>query len=363
MTAQFHDDDPEIDALYADLAAADLQPLWKLEGLLPRTPRQAGAKLWKAEVLRSLAERSGQLIGLDRGGDRRVLALANPIFDGAPWATPTLWGAVQILLPGEIAPPHRHTPAALRFVLEGSGAWTAVNDDPVPMARGDVILTPAWTWHEHHLAADAGSPMLWFDAIDLPLVRALDAVFFEPGSDKDGHRISPDGSDSEARFALAPGLVPADAPPPSQPHSPLFAYRWADTDAALTCLLARNRSGHASIRYVDPTTGRDVMPTMRCETHRFAPTARTPTTRQTGSSIWVVFRGAGTTTVGDSTLAWSAGDCFVVPSWAPVSHDADEPSDLFVVSDAPVLEALHLLCSTTIADTAGTNRRPIAARH
>ena len=204
-TTRFHDDAPDVDGLYADMAAADLQPLWTQTGLLTQTPGRLTPHIWRWKTLRDLAERSGDLVGIERGGDRRVLSLAHPDLGGLPFATPTLWGAVQFLGGGELAPAHRHTPAALRFVLEGSGVWTLVNGDPIHMAPGDLVLTPSWTWHEHHNPGTG--PMIWFDGLDLPLVRTLDAVFFEPG----GEELTPYqpvlASRSEHAYGSA-GLLP-----------------------------------------------------------------------------------------------------------------------------------------------------------
>ncbi|MFJ9889448.1 cupin domain-containing protein [Streptomyces sp. NPDC091287] len=345
-TQRFQDDDPNVDGLYADLAAADLQPLWRQEGLLPRTPQRLTPHLWRGKTLRDLAERSGELIGIDRGGDRRVLALAHPDLDGLPFATHTLWGAVQYLAGGELAPAHRHSPAALRFTLQGSGVWTLVNGDALHMAPGDLVLTPSWTWHEHHNPGT--EPMLWFDALDLPLVRNLDAVFFEPG----GEELSPyqpeKRSRSEHHFT-APGLLPLGAgravtveEPGSDRFSHLLAYRWETVDAALSSLLRSTGHQEAAIRYTDPGTGHDIMPTLRAELHRVLAGHRTASTRRAGSAIYVVFHGSGASVIGGRRFSWNAGDMFVVPSWAAVDHEAEEDADLFRISDEPVLEALGL---------------------
>lgn len=339
-------DEPAVDELYAAVAEADLQPLWTQQDLMPGQPPLADKPyLWRWKVLRDLAERSGNLIPIDRGGDRRVLALCNPGLDGAPYATQTLWGAVQYLGPGEVAPAHHHTPGALRFVLEGAGVWTLVDGDPVAMAPGDLVLTPGWAWHEHHNPGD--TPMLWFDGLDIPMVRALDAVFFEDGPDEMTNRAVDPVSRAERRYAGGPGLVPA-GDRPAVPHSPLTAYRWTDTDAALAALLETEPEGHAAIRFTDPTTGRDVMPTLRCEMHRLAVGTRTPSRRRTGSSVWVAFRGAGTAVVAGQRLQFEPGDVFAVPSWAPFDLEATEPTDLFALSDAPVLEALGLARARTL---------------
>src|SRR3954447_10328515 len=237
MVHGFHADEPELAALYGDLAAAHLQPLWELSGLLTTTPRVAAvAYRWKSDDLAKLARRSGELVPVDRGGDRRVLAMSNPGLDGAPFISGTLWAAVQYLLPGETAPPHRHTPAALRFVLDGEGVYTFVDGDPLSMARGDLILTPSWTFHEHRNAG--ARAMMWLDVLDLPLVAALDALFFEPGTNAPAARATTKGSSSEHIWGSGAGLGPAGSVDGSSPvelpaHSPLIAYRWASTDAAL----------------------------------------------------------------------------------------------------------------------------------
>src|SRR5882757_2905769 len=263
-TTRFHDGAADVDALYASLAAADLQPLWTQPGLLTPAPGRLTPHVWRWKTLRDLAERSGDLVGIERGGDRRVLSLAHPDLGGQPFATHTLWGAVQFLGGGELAPAHRHTPAALRFVLEGSGVWTLVNGDAVHMAPGDLILTPSWTWHEHHNPGT--EPMIWFDGLDLPLVRNLDAIFFEPGGEELSSYQPVLASRSEDRYGTA-GLLPAsDEPvivedPATGRSSRLLAYRWPAVDAALSRLIGSTGRRAAVIRYADPATGRDVMPT------------------------------------------------------------------------------------------------------
>ncbi len=343
-TTRFHDDTPDVDRLYADLAAADLQPLWTQHGLLPRSPDRLTPHIWRWKTLRDLAERSGDLVGIDRGGDRRVLSLTHPDLGGLPFATHTLWGAVQFLRGGELAPGHRHTPAALRFVLEGSGVWTLVNGDPVHMAPGDLVLTPSWTWHEHHNPGT--KPMIWFDGLDLPLVRSLDAVFFEPGSAVLAEYEPAPGVTVRAalrRRGAAAGRRAGSCRRTRCPAgSRLLAYRWPSVDAALSRLTEATGQRSASVRYADPATGRDALPTVRAEMHRVLAGHRTPTTRTAGSGIWVVFRGSGASVIDGRRFRWGAGDMFVTPSWAAVDHQADDDADLFLFSDATALEALGL---------------------
>jgi gentisate 1,2-dioxygenase len=340
---QFHAPDTDLEDLLAELAAADLQPLWLQTGLLPATPSSLTPHVWRWTTLQRLAERAGELVGIDRGGDRRVLALSHPGLGGLPFATPTLWAAVQYLNAGEHAPAHRHSPAALRFVMQGAGVWTLVNGDAILMEPGDLVLTPSYCWHEHDNPGD--EPMIWFDGLDLPLVRNLDAIFFEPGPD----HVTPYERSSESRSEklYGAGLVPVGPQraeverPNSGMHSPLFAYRWSRTDAHLRSQLSGGTAA-AAVRFTDPTNGRDIMPTLRAELHRVQPGHRTSTTRTVGSSVWLVHRGVGATVIDGIRYPWSAGDIFVVPSWAAWDHEAYEPCDLFLLSDAPVIEALGL---------------------
>lgn len=354
-TTRFSSDDGDLDKLYEDFAREDIQPLWTQHGLLPATPNGLSPHLWRGATLRRLAERAGDLVGIDRGGDRRVISLAHPGLNGQPFATHTLWGALQYLKPGELAPAHRHSPAALRFVTEGEGVWTLVNGDPLAMGPGDVILTPSYTWHEHHNPGD--HPMIWFDGLDLPLIRNLDAVFFEPGPDTLSPYDAAAKSASEQRYGtsgLTP-LSPSDSvkveAPASGIHSRLLAYRWADTDAALSRLVPAAESGYAAVRFTDPVSGRDVMPTLRAEMHRLAAGGRTPATRTVGSSVWVVYRGSGHSVLNGERYDWAAGDIFVVPSWAPAAHfGGSADADIFVLSDGPVIEAVGLGRTETVAD-------------
>ena len=168
-----HTDTIEVgyDEFCGALAARDLQPLWKIaKQLMPEVPLPTTLPwLWKWDDILPLAKRAGELITLERGGDRRVLALANPGLRGLPFTSTTLWGALQYLGPHESAPAHRHTPSAIRFVLTGSGVYTTVNGDACDMEPGDLILTPIWNWHDHNNKSD--QPVVWFDGLDTALVK------------------------------------------------------------------------------------------------------------------------------------------------------------------------------------------------
>lgn len=343
-TVRYSSDEQSLDDLYENLSTKDLQPLWEMHGVLTPEPKpRTQAYRWSAKQMRPLGERAGQLVPIDRGGDRRVLACANPGLNGAPYATSTLWAAVQFLGPHEMAPAHRHSPSALRFVLEGESVWTMINGDPLHMAAGDLILTPAWTYHEHHNPSDKG--MLWVDVLDLPMVEFLESVFFEEGPSEDVDPKTDPQSISEMLYG-GPGLVPAgQTEVPTGNHSPLLAYRWADTDAALRQQMKITGKPDVTIRFTDPVRGGDVMPTLRCEMRRVAGGATTTPHRQTGSQVATVLHGNGRITIGETEFDVEHGDILAIPSWAWTTIQADPNSgdlDLFTTSDAPVLEALKL---------------------
>jgi gentisate 1,2-dioxygenase len=202
--------------------------------------------------------------------------------------------------------------------------------------------------------------MAWIDGLDIPLQYATDAQFFQLGRDElsEAERVTPDRSRAE-RLWGHPGLRPVSpAAAPTGPGSPLLAYRWEHTDRALADQLALEAEGfggtvepgHAAVRFTDPATGGDVLPTIRAEMHRVTRGTQTVPVRETGSSVYAVFDGSGLVTVGDTTWSVMRGDLFVVPSWEPFSvqseageTDSDSRSlDLFRFSDAPVFEALKL---------------------
>jgi gentisate 1,2-dioxygenase len=341
--------DPELTELYRAFSAAGLTPLWtQREGLMPVQPQPvARPAMWRWSTLYPLAERAGELVPVGRGGERRAIALANPGYPGQPYATGTLWAAIQYLGPHETAPSHRHTQTAFRFVVEGEGVWTNVNGDAVAMRRGDLLLTPSWHFHEHHNTTDR--PMAWIDGLDIPLVDQLDAGFFEFGANELGTTATPERSLNE-RIWAHPGLRPVAGAGERTSNSPLMAYRWAHTDAALREQLAcaaeghaaTVEPGHAAVRFTNPTSGTDALRTIRTEMHRIVAGTRTAPARHVGSSVWQVFCGSGVVRIGDERYDVATGDLFAVPSWAPLSIDAASELDAFRFSDEPVYEALGL---------------------
>jgi gentisate 1,2-dioxygenase len=336
-----------LDELYRDFGAEHLVPLWSEIGdLMPMHPQPAAVPhVWRWNTLLPLAERSGDLVPVGRGGERRAIALANPGLGGRPYATPTLWAAIQYLGGHETAPEHRHSQNAFRFVVEGGGVWTVVNGDPVRMSRGDFLLTPGWNFHGHHNETD--QPMAWIDGLDIPFVHYTDTAFFEFGTERVTDESTPDISRSERLWAH-PGLRPLSGLE-NTVSSPIGAYRWKHTDRALAQQLALEdegvpatvHQGHAAVRFVNPTTGGDVMPTIRAQFHRLRAGAATPTTREVGSSVYQVFEGRGAIVINGEEHNVEKGDLVVVPSWAAFSLQAETQFDLFQFGDQPIIERLN----------------------
>jgi gentisate 1,2-dioxygenase len=342
MTFDDQPSDADLAAFYTDLTEADLYPLWTItDELLTATPQPRSVPwLWSAKTLHALADRALALIPVERGGERRVLSLGNPGLGGTPYAAGTLWGAVQCLRPGELAPAHRHSPGAIRFVLEGEGVWTTVNGDACDMRAGDLVLTPSWNWHEHTGGSQSG--MLWFDGLDLPMVQALDAIFFEPYPEL--RQPAPDVHNrSLTQYADQPRFVTGAVTDALHPdHSPLLIYPWTDTNAELSRLAFESEEPMVSLEFVNPVNGASVLPTLACAMHRIRAEGATLPVQRAGNTVFVVFAGSGTSVIDGLRFDWSAGDIFVVPSWMPVEHRANEGADLFALSDAPVLRALGL---------------------
>jgi gentisate 1,2-dioxygenase len=330
--------EPRLEQFLQDVEQSGAQPLWALKTpVMSPTPRPATRPWqWYGADLRSLCERARELVPLDAGGDRRVLTLANPGLGGLPFATATVSCAYQTLAGHEVVPAHRHTPAALRFILEGSGVWTTVDGDSFEMNAGDLVLTPSWAFHDHRNESDR--TMTWFDGLDLPLVRGLDAIFYEPAPVSGLPREEVERS---ARRYLAPGVLAEGEDRPTA-SSRLLVYRWGGTDRALDSLLGASDLGHAVVRFTDPGTSSSALPTIGCRMLRIARAGYVPPVRRTGSSVFVIFRGSGRSVVDGVAYEWNPGDVIAVPSWSAVEHHSDDGADIFLMSDDPVLRILGL---------------------
>jgi gentisate 1,2-dioxygenase len=333
----------------ASLQALNLGALWASQGSRPASgapiePRpQAVPYVWHWRDLRPRALRAAELVGTQQA-ERRVLQLKNPAFADRSVTTNTLFAGIQIVMPGEVARAHRHTMAALRFVIESEGGYTNVNGEPIPMLPGDLVLTPNWAWHDH--ANDTDQPMIWLDGLDAPLVRMLEAAFQEDFPDE-RQELSAASGLSQIKYG-AGALRPVGEPPPER-YSPLMHYAWAETRRALDGFARMDRgTPHDGVimEYTNPLTGGAVMPTIACFAQRLGPGERTEAHRHTSSTVYHVVEGTGCSIVGGQSLEWQPRDTFCVPNWTSHQHvnlSSTEPAYLFSFSDIPVLRALDLL--------------------
>ena len=246
---------------------------------------------------------------------------------------------VYNIMPGEIAPSHRHTQSALRFVLDGEGAYTAVDGERTTMRYGDFIITPSWTFHDH--GNDGADPVVWLDGLDIPLVRFLDAGFAEKSSVKSQADARPEG---DALHRYGSNMLPLDHAP--MPHEPsrVFTYPFARTREALAGIARGDADPHFGfkLRFVNPATGRSPMPTIGTFAQRLPKGFQTRPSRSSDSTVHVCLEGGGTATIGTQVFEFGRRDVFVVPSWQPFSLAAREDSILFSFSDRPVQQVLGL---------------------
>ncbi len=306
-----------VEQFVANLRAAGLDAPWTRPGpLIPPKATAVQSRLWRWAQIEPLVRQGPEFMKPGRGAERRVLRLDNP---GVPerTATHTISVAVQYLLPGEVAPAHRHTPNAVRFMLHGEGAFTTVEGDKCVMRRGDLVVTPTMTWHDH--GNEGGEPVVWTDGLDSPVVRYLENLHMDPY----------EGEQQPVR----------EGPPSRSVH-----YRWADSYAELL----KRAAGEADpfddvlMEYRDPRTGRSVVPTLGCYLQMLRPGVRTRAHRESSSAVYHVVSGSGRTIVYGVTFDWVEGDFFAVPPRAVHEHanPAAEPAILFSFQDVPLLQAL-----------------------
>lgn len=337
-------------SLYRDMAALSLTPLWEvLHALVPQQPATPCVPAhWPYEKVRPFIERAGRAITAEEAV-RRVLILENPALRGQSSVTQSLYAGLQLILPGEIAPAHRHTQSALRFVIEGSGAFTAVEGQRTTMSPGDFIITPSWAWHDH--GSEADNPVVWLDGLDIPIVRFFDTGFAETSEVKTQEVQRPEGLNF-AQFGF--NLAPISQDKPFGATSPIFSYPYLRTREALDQLErfeAIDPHDGVKLRYINPQTGSWPMPTIATFAQRLPPRFSGRRIRQTDGAVYSVVEGQGQVEItppgshssNDSiTFEFSARDHFVIPSWHTARFASETGCVLFSFSDRPVHQALSI---------------------
>lgn len=309
------DRDTALAALYRDFAGLNMEGGWhrRFPALWPEPRRNFLPHVWHYADVKPILDRAGELVDTQQA-ERRNLTMFNPVEGNIYSTVRTIVAAYQMIKPGETARAHRHTPNALRLILEGRGTSTVVNGKQVEMRPGDVLLTPSWAWHSH--ANDSAEQCYWMDFLDVPLVHLLEPMFYEP---------HPDGLEAQ--------VEKLDEAP--------IAFRWEETQARLDAEQTRIGSDAPVTVELGPAR----LDTIALHMLRIAAGKATEPSRTTANAIYAVVRGSGTARIDGETLPWSFGDTIAVPAWRAHSLHADTDAVLLRVSDEPVMRAFGWLRS------------------
>ena len=282
----------------------------------PRPNPTASIVHWSYEKIRPTLIEAGNIVGAEEA-ERRVLMLENPSL-GAPYTTDTIYSGLQLVLPGEVAPAHRHVAFALRFIIEGSGGFTAVEGERVTMERGDVILTPSWHWHDH--GNDGTQPMIWLDGLDLPLYRHAKVNFAENYAEK---------------------TYPSKPAPNSK-----LRFPWQAVQQQLDY-----HPGDHAIHHYRKADGSHLSSTLSAQAERVVAGKGSPWSQETTSFVYHIYEGEGYSDIGGEggrvakKIEWKAGDTFAVPAWTRIRHVSTQSAGnayLFATNDRPMIESLGL---------------------
>ena len=301
-------DIPTLPVLYEAAGALNFTPGWvpRKKPILWSEPRpDFWPAHWTYENAKAGLDAAGRLIDVSLA-ERRNLVMRNPAPGTNFETTRTLVCAYQMILPGEIAPSHRHSSHALRVIIDGKGSFSIVNGQKMPMETGDVVLTPGWSWHGH--GHDGTEPAYWFDGLDVPLTQLLEPMFFQeyPQKYEKVERVATSSPFRFTRDDISRGL-----------------------DAAKT-----DTDGFHGPRI---TLAAPDMPPMGLSMERLPSGTRTRRYRTTANTIFHITEGSGETTIGDNRFSWRRGDTVVAPCWHAISHHASSDAQLFTLTDEPLL--------------------------
>ena len=327
-----------IESLNQDMAQKNLGGHWQLglESYAAYPETTVRPFLWKWQDVYDSLMRAGEVVSME-DAERRTVRLLNPALRDRQATTHTIHFSFQYVKSGEHARPHRHTAAAFRFILDGSGAYTTVNGQKCVMEEGDLILTPQLCWHDH--TNNSGKPIIWLDGLDIPLVQSLQQLLFEP---------YPENAQPIEKTSEEVAISYGHGRPADLRAAEFFHYKWSDTYGRLRALAEAagpDRFDGYLLEYRNPQTEGPTMPTIQCALNLLRPGQETEAHRHTSTVIYHAFRGRGSSFVGDERFDWETGDSFVVPLWYPHRHVNDSKSEeavLFSMSDAPVLKSLGL---------------------
>src|SRR5580693_6827071 len=343
IKADAHDPKHNIEAMrqafYDRIGKKDMAPLWKvMKSVVTNEPvTRCVPHVWHFDDVKSLVMESGGLITAEEA-ERRVLILENPAMHGESKVTNTLFAGVQMIMPGEVAPAHRHVSSAIRFVLDGEGAYTAVEGEKAFMSPGDFVITANWAPHDH--GNPSNKPMLWLDVLDFPVVNFYETSFAEHFDDPTQETKRADG---DSLNFYGSGVLPDGTP--MMNRTPVINYTYARTRPIIERMMKAgdiDKRHGARVNYANPATGGPVLPTMGAWLAMFPKGFKGEPYRATDGTIFVCVEGQGTTNVDGVELSWGPNDVFVVPPWKKYSHKTAKETVLFSISDRPAQKALGI---------------------
>ena len=317
------------------LTAQNLVPLWpSLRAVLPPgKPRpNTRATAWSYQGLRPLLMKAGELTPIEKA-ERRVLVLANPGHGLEKMqASAAIYLGMQLLLPGEWAPSHRHTPNAVRMIVEGEGAYTTVDGEKCPMSRGDLILTPTGLWHEH--GHDGSEPVVWLDVLDLPLVYYMEASYHVDGSRQ---TVRPGSGD---RIHARGGLLPTPVFERSSKAYPMLRYPWVEARAALLSL-AEDQPGLEAVQltYTNPATGGDAENILGFYALMLRPGQTLKLPARSPASVFHVIEGAAEVQVENQHFKLAEADTCCAPGYTEITlsnPSTRAPAFVFIADESPL---------------------------
>jgi gentisate 1,2-dioxygenase len=331
----------EIEELNELLRGRWVSGLWNLDHAeRPSAPKtRVKPHLWKwHEIYDSLLQARDKISVASGSVERRVIRLVNPGMADTEMTSHTILLSFQLIQPGEVAPAHRHSMAAFRFILQSKGAYTNVDGQKMIMEEGDLILTPQWAWHEH--AHEGDEPMVWIDGLDVPFIQSLQLISFQPY--RQGRLPVNEAIDPQVYHGMTRPVGNT-----GQDHMPMLHYRWRDTYPSLQKLSRGSGSLYdgVALEYINPVTGASALPTLGCWIQLLRPGEHTKAHRHTSTSIYHAFRGSGTTMINGEPFHWEKGDTFIVPLWSWHEHgnrSDREEAILFSMHDQPILKAFGL---------------------
>jgi gentisate 1,2-dioxygenase len=332
------------DEFYASADANFLPPIWKhASWMVPFSPVvDAQPHVWRYETVREHLVKAAKDIRFKDEDAIRILVLNNPGLAEMKTPTRNVYAAMQLVKPGEVAAPHRHTQSALRFILEGAGSFSTVEGDRFYHELYDLVITPPWTWHDHgNLTKE---PAIWMEGLDITLMRALDMSFFDLGP----YEFPGIRDNVNTRKYGNGSMVPAWQRPAKTTSTPMLIYRWSETYAALKEMAELGEASpfdDIAMVYTNPENGGPVLPTIGCWAQMLRPGIHTKAHRHTTSAVYNVVSGSGYSVINGQRIDWKKGDTFALPPWSWHEHvngSATEEALLFSVTDHPLLESLGL---------------------